>query len=49
MPSEKILEQKKAVVEGLADDADKAFIRGYSFYPEDIELPVTERTSRNVF
>ncbi len=37
------------VVNYIKDDADKAFIRGYSFYPEDIELPVTERTSRNVF
>ena len=37
------------VVNYIKDDADKAFIRGYSFYPEDIELPVTERTTRNVF
>lgn len=37
------------VVNYIKDDADKAFIRGYSFYPEDIELPVTENTTGNVF
>ena len=37
------------VVNYIKDEADKAHIRGYSFYPEDIELPANENTSRNVF
>ena len=37
------------VVNYIKDDADKAYIRGYSFYISDIEFPVTENTTRNVF
>ena len=37
------------VVNYIKDDADKAHIRGYSFYPEDVLLPVTEKTTKNVF
>ena len=37
------------VVNYIKDDADKAYIRGYSFYPEDVMLPETENTTRNVF
>ena len=32
------------VVNYIKDDADKAYIRGYSFYPEDIVLPETKNT-----
>lgn len=37
------------VVNYIKDDADKAFIRGYSFYPTDIILPENENTTKNVF
>lgn len=37
------------VINYIKDDADKAFIRGYRFYPSDVELPVTEKTTANVF
>ncbi len=37
------------VVNYIKDDADRAFIRGYSFYPTDIILPETENTTKNVF
>lgn len=37
------------VVNYIKDDADKAYIRGYSFYPEDIELPQTETNAKGVF
>ena len=37
------------VVNYIKDDADKAQIRGYSFYPDDVILPVTENATRNVF
>jgi len=37
------------VVNYIKDDADKAYIRGYSFYPDDVVLPVTENTTVNVF
>ena len=37
------------VVNYIKDDADKAFIRAYKFKREDVVLPVTERTTRNVF
>ncbi len=37
------------VVNYIKDDADKAFIRGYSFYPLDVVLPENENTSKNVF
>lgn len=37
------------VVNYIKDDADKAYIRGYSFYPKDIMLPETENATANVF
>jgi len=37
------------VVNYIKDDADKAYIRGYSFYPLDVLLPVNENTTKNVF
>ena len=37
------------VVNYIKDDADKAYIRGYSFYPLDVVLPATENTTKNVF
>ena len=37
------------VINYIKDDADKAFIRGYKFKKEDVVLPVTENTTRNVF
>ena len=37
------------VVNYIKDDADKAHIRGYSFYPDDVLFPVTENTTKNVF
>ena len=37
------------VVNYIKDDADKAYIRGYSFYPLDVVLPVNENTTKNVF
>ena len=37
------------VVNYIKDDADRAYIRGYSFYTSDIELPRTESTTKNVF
>ena len=37
------------VVNYIKDDADKAYIRGYSFYPDDIVLPETENATQNVF
>ena len=37
------------VVNYIKDDADKAYIRGYSFYPIDVCLPANENTTKNVF
>ena len=37
------------VINYIKDDADKAFIRGYKFALEDIELPQSEKTSTSVF
>jgi sialidase-1 len=37
------------VVNYIKDDADKAYIRGYSFRPEDVLLPLTENCTKNVF
>lgn len=37
------------VVNYIKDDSDSAYIRGYSFYPDDIVLPETGQTTRNVF
>ncbi len=37
------------VVNYIKDDADKAQIRGYSFYPEDVMLPVTDSTTATPF
>ena len=37
------------VVTYIKDDAEKAHIRGYSFYPSDIELPKIGNDTRNVF
>lgn len=38
------------VVNYIKDDADKAYIRGYSFYPEnDVELPESSHPTQNVF
>ncbi len=37
------------VVNYIKDDADKAQIRGYSFYPDDVVLPETENATENVF
>jgi len=37
------------VVNYIKDDSDKAHIRGYSFYPDDIVLPETKTATRNVF
>lgn len=37
------------VVNYIKDDTDKAHIRGYSFYPEDVVLPETENATQNVF
>jgi sialidase-1 len=37
------------IVNYIKDNADKAFIRGYSFYPIDILLPENENTTKNVF
>lgn len=37
------------VVNYIKDDADNAYIRGYSFYMEDVVLPETENTTKNVF
>lgn len=37
------------VVNYIKDDADKAYIRGYSFYPIDVVLPETETTTPAVF
>ena len=37
------------VVNYIKDDADKAFIRGYSFHPIDVVLPENENTTKNVF
>ena len=37
------------IVTYIKDDSDKAHIRGYSFYPEDVLLPITANTTRNVF
>lgn len=37
------------VVNYIKDDADKAYIRGYSFYPLDVVLPENENTTKNVF
>ena len=37
------------VVNYIKDDSDKAYIRGYSFYPGDVVLPETENTTKNVF
>ena len=37
------------MVNYIKDDADKAYIRGYSFYPADSILPANQNTTRNVF
>lgn len=37
------------VVNYIKDDSDKAHIRGYSFYPQDIVLPKTQNTTKNIF
>ena len=37
------------VVNYIKDDTDKAHIRGYSFYPEDVMLPEKATATRNVF
>ena len=37
------------VVNYIKDDADKAYIRGYSFYPTDVMLPETASATPNVF
>ena len=37
------------VINYIKDDADKAFIRGYKFTLDDVELPRNANTSRNVF
>ena len=37
------------VVNYIRDDADKAYIRGYSFYPEDVQLPSSDNNSKGVF
>ncbi len=37
------------VVNYIKDDADKAYIRGYSFYPTDFLLPETENATKDVF
>lgn len=37
------------VVNYIKDDADKAYIRGYSFYPDDVMLPETPQTTPSVF
>jgi sialidase-1 len=37
------------VVNYIRDDADKAYIRGYSFYPEDVQLPSSETNTQGVF
>lgn len=37
------------VVNYIKDDADKAFIRGYSFYPSDVLLPKNDNTTKSVF
>ena len=37
------------VVNYIKDDADKAQIRGYSFYPEDVLFEVNANTTKNVF
>ena len=37
------------VVNYIKDDEDNAYIRGYSFYPNDVVLPATENATQNVF
>ena len=37
------------VVNYIKDDADLAYIRGYSFRPEDVVLPETSSTTKRVF
>ena len=37
------------VVNYIKDDADKAYIRGYSFYMDDVVLPETANATANVF
>lgn len=37
------------VVNYIKDDKEKAHIRGYSFYPSDLELPAIGNDTRNVF
>lgn len=37
------------VVNYIKDDEDNAYIRGYSFYPDDVVLPETENATANVF
>ena len=37
------------VVNYIKDDAERAFIRGYSFYPADVILPKSDSETRNVF
>ncbi len=37
------------IVNYIKDDSDKAQIRGYSFYPDEIMFPETKNTTANVF
>lgn len=37
------------VVNYIRDDADKAYIRGYSFCPEDVQLPPSKNNSKGIF
>lgn len=37
------------VVNYIKDDSEKAHIRGYSFYPSDIELPPSDFSDKNYF
>ena len=37
------------VVNYIRDDADKAYIRGYSFYMEDVQLPPSKNNTGGVF
>lgn len=37
------------VVNYIKDDSDKAHIRGYSFYPDDVVLPEKVTATKNVF
>ena len=33
----------KGIVNYIKDDSSKAYIRGYSFYPDDVVLPETKK------